>query len=165
MSEAGEILRLCCYGLEDHQCRCLEKIIRPDVTLKIIPECSLECEATDILIIPTQAVVQQLSLELIQQNPSILCWDKLENYLLEVSWSAYCNAEQYYLRYAIEKACASETDTLLLGSSYAKYGLSTSIMGNSCVNLGLDAQDIFYTCRLGMKVIEKKPQPLPYRVG
>lgn len=70
-------------------------------------------------------------------------------------WKIYCLHEKYYLSNALADACHPTTSTLLLGSSYAKYGLSTSVMGNGCVNLGLDAQDVYYTCELGSEVIRK----------
>ena len=145
------------YDLTEEQHRCLEQIIKPNATLKALPEDSSQFNALGILVIPTESVIQQLPRELIQRKPLILCWDRMEHYLLEAAWPAYYDAEQYYLRYALEKACKPETDTLILGSSYAKYGLSALAIGKSCVNLGLDAQDIFYTCRLGMQVIEHNP--------
>ena len=74
---------------------------------------------------------------------------------MECAWAVYCNAECYYLQFAMEQIEKPEIDTVILGSSYAKYGLSAHQIGTNCVNLGLDAQDIYYTCKLGYRVIEK----------
>lgn len=158
LPKSGEIVELIYYyGLTEEQYKCLEQIVKTNTALKALPEDSSQFDAHGTLIIPEESVIQRLPLELIQRNPPILCWDRMEHYLLEAAWQAYCNAEQYYLRYALKRAYSPETDTLILGSSYAKYGLSASAIGKSCVNLGLDAQDIFYTCKLGMKVIEHNP--------
>lgn len=110
------------------------------------------------LIVPTASDIQQLPPEIDAKNLPILCWDVMDWYLSEISWQIYCSAEQYYLRYALEKACKPSTDTVFLGSSYAKYGLSALEFGDSCVNLGLDAQDVYYSCKLAEKVTQQNPR-------
>lgn len=110
-----------------------------------------------LLIIPTKADVKRLPFAEIEKNLPMLCWDTLDTYLQEISWQTYCSQEQYYLEYALEKAERPSTDTVILGSSYAKYGLWAPGLGDSCVNLGLDAQDMYYTCKLGTRAIAHNP--------
>ena len=111
-----------------------------------------------MIIVPDVAVGQELLKRRHLEQIPILRWDAIESTIMECAWVAYCNAECYYLQFAMERIEKPEVDTVILGSSYAKYGLSAHQIGTNCVNLGLDAQDIYYTCELGYRVIEKNPR-------
>lgn len=154
---SGERVKLYCYRLQAEDLKYLEQIVKTGVEIVRFSETDLITEEDSAVLLATAADGQRLSPEQAPAGCPVFCWDGLKRYLLEKSWAEYCNAEQYYLHYALEKACKPTTEILLLGSSYAKYGLSATQLGAACVNLGLDAQDMYYTCRLGTRVIENNP--------
>lgn len=148
-------MNLYSYQLCEQDNELLRRLLPVDSNLFVLAEGTVLPEEISFLIIPTASFAQRLPGDLTKKEISIFCWDELNRYLLESSWRIYCSAEQYFLKFALERACSPSTHSVLLGSSYAKYGLSAAEMGEDCVNLGLDAQDIYYTCKLGMRVIEQ----------
>ena len=150
-------MQIYCKFLDDETFELLKQMMAEGVQLTSLPREAVVPDDVSLLVIPTKADIKRLPFVEIEKNPPILCWDTLDAYLQEISWTAYCEAEQYYLEYALEKANRPSTDTVILGSSYAKYGLWAPGLGASCVNLGLDAQDIYYTCKLAETVIRRNP--------
>lgn len=148
-------MKLYCYGLQKGDLICLNQIVKPGTEVHPISGESFKLGKNNCLILSTAKDMQQLDAEELSTGCPVLCWDQIYQHLMEQAWSMYCSAEQYYLHYALEKALEPTIDTLFLGSSYAKYGLSAKAFGESCVNLGLDAQDIYYTCKLAARAIER----------
>lgn len=56
------------------------------------------------------------------------------------------NYDFYYLKYALEKACMEEVDTIITGSSYGLFGIDSKMLKNE-VNLCLASQDIYYSTK------------------
>lgn len=81
-------------------------------------------------------------------------WDPIWDYLKKNIWPIYCNVESFYLCNAIEAACDSTITTIIVGSSYAKYGINPSCIHTPAINLGLSSQDIYYSCKIAQKVIK-----------
>lgn len=150
-------MKLYCYGLQTENLSCLKQIVKPGTEVLPISGEGFELDKDDVLILSSAEDMQRLDVEELSTSCPVHCWDQIYQSLLEKAWPEYCSAEQYYLHYALEKALESTVDTLFLGSSYAKYGLSATEFGDSCVNLGLDAQDMYYTCKLATKAIECNP--------
>lgn len=146
------------YRLGPEQFETLRHILSDDAILEIYSEEEAIQSEQSLIIVPDVAVGQELLKRRHLERIPILRWDAIESTIMERAWVAYCNAECYYLDFAIKRIEKQETDTVILGSSYAKYGLSARQIGANCVNLGLDAQDIYYTCKLGYRVIEKNPR-------
>lgn len=147
-------MKLHCYGLQKGDLICLKQIVKPGTEVQPISRGSFKLDKNDFLMLSTAEDMRQLDAEELSTGCPVFCWDQIYQNLLEQSWLVYCSAEQYYLHYALEKALEPTINTLFLGSSYAKYGLSATEFGNSCVNLGLDAQDMYYTCKLAARAIE-----------
>lgn len=146
------------YQLNPEQIETLRYILSDDARLKIYSEEeAIQTEQSLIIVSDVAAGQELLKRRQLDQIP-ILRWDAIESTIMEYAWAAYCNAECYYLQFAMERIENTDIDTVILGSSYAKYGLSAHQIGANCVNLGLDAQDIYYTCKLGCRVIEKNPR-------
>lgn len=146
------------YRLNPEQIETLRYILSDDASLKIYSEEeAIQGEQSLIIVSDVAAGQELLKRRQLDQIP-ILRWDAIESTIMEYAWVAYCNAECYYLQFAMERIENTDIDTVILGSSYAKYGLSAHQIGANCVNLGLDAQDIYYTCKLGYRVIEKNPR-------
>lgn len=146
------------YQLNPEQIETLRYILSDDARLKIYSEEeAIQTEQSLIIVSDVAAGQELLKRRQLDQIP-ILRWDAIESTIMEYAWAAYCNAECYYLQFAMERIENTDIDTVILGSSYAKYGLSAHQIGANCVNLGLDAQDIYYTCKLGCRVIEKNPK-------
>lgn len=146
------------YRLDPEQFETLRHILSDDAILEIYSEEEAIQSEQSLIIVPDVAVGQELLKRRHLEQIPILRWDAIESTIMECAWVAYCNAECYYLQFAMERIEKPEVDTVILGSSYAKYGLSAHQIGTNCVNLGLDAQDIYYTCELGYRVIEKNPR-------
>ena len=156
--KCGEGLNIYSYRLDPEQFETLRHILSDDAILEIYSEEEAIQSEQSLIIVPDVAVGQELLKRRHLEQIPIWRWDAIESTIMERAWVAYCNAECYYLDFAIKRIEKQETDTVILGSSYAKYGLSARQIGTNCVNLGLDAQDIYYTCELGYRVIEKNPR-------
>lgn len=143
------------YRLNPEQIETLRYILSDDARLKIYSEEEAIQTEQSLIIVPDVATGQEFLKRTHLEQIPVLLWNVIEPAVMECAWAVYCNAECYYLQFAMEQIEKPETDTVILGSSYAKYGLSAHQIGTNCVNLGLDAQDIYYTCKLGYRVIEK----------
>lgn len=80
-------------------------------------------------------------------------WKQMREYLEQTTWDIYCNVESFYLDNAIEVACNSDINTIIVGSSYAKYGINPTYLQARAINLGLSSQDIYYSCKIAQKII------------
>ena len=145
------------YQLNPEQIETLRHILSDDAILEIYSEEEAIQSEQSLIIVPDVATGQEFLKRTHLEQIPVLLWNVIEPAVMECAWAAYCNAECYYLQFAMERIEKPEIDTVILGSSYAKYGLSEHQIGTNCVNLGLDAQDIYYTCELGYRVIEKNP--------
>lgn len=148
-------MNLYSYRLKQELFETLSSLVADDIILKHYSKGEPFDPEESLLILPDLSAAQEIAQDPTMQEAHFMLWSELEPVLTTCAWSAYCGAEWRYLQLALETAKQPAIDTVLLGSSYAKYGLSALQIGNGCVNLGLDAQDIYYTCRLGQMVIEK----------
>ncbi len=145
------------FRLKEQQRQTLQSLLADNVVLKTFsPQEPIDQEHS-LLVISDMAALQEILNDPKMQNASVLLWNQLDEVLMANAWLSYCHSEWRYLQLALETAQKSTTTTVILGSSYAKYGLSAQQLGPQCVNLGLDAQDIYYTCKLGKLVIENNP--------
>ena len=82
-----------------------------------------------------------------------IVWDKLCGYFYE-------QAEQYYLKnydyYFLQNALieAGKCETIVVGSSYARFGIEESLYKKRAKNLGLPSQDIYYASKIVKQIIE-----------
>ena len=76
------------------------------------------------------------------------------NYLQKETWKTYCNIESFFLNDAIKSACNPSINTIIVGSSYAKYGIDPTYMHTPAINFGLTSQDIYYSFSIARKIIK-----------
>lgn len=145
------------YRLEEQQRQTLQSFLSDNVVLKTFSPQEPLVQGTVLVIIADMAAAQEVWKYSQVQNVPIVLWDQLEKVLIACAWQAYCHSEWRYLQLALETVQKPTTNTIVLGSSYAKYGISAQQLGAQCVNLGLDAQDIYYTCKLGQLVVKSNP--------
>lgn len=107
----------------------------------------------DLLIISAEYTNYE---ELAKKLPNILVWEnifqKLYNYSIDKYMSNY---DYYYLKYSLKNALKFDIKSLVVGSSYARFGIEESMLKDPCVNLALPSQDVYYACLIGRYVISK----------
>lgn len=145
------------FRLAEQQIKILQSFLADNVVLKTFSLQEPIDQEHTLLVVSDMAALQEILNDPKMQNASVLLWNQLDEVLMANAWLAYCHSEWHYLKLALETAQKSTTTTVILGSSYAKYGISAQQLGKQCVNLGLDAQDIYYTCQLGKLVIKNNP--------
>ena len=81
----------------------------------------------------------------------IMAWDELLGYF-------YNEVEQYYLKnydYCFLKNAlieAKECETIVVGSSYARFGIEEKILSKKAKNLSLPSQDIYYAAKISRHI-------------
>ena len=103
------------YQLNPEQIETLRYILSDDARLKIYSEEeAIQTEQSLIIVSDVAAGQELLKRRQLDQIP-ILRWDAIESTIMERAWVAYCNAECYYLDFAIKRIEKQETDTVILG--------------------------------------------------
>lgn len=64
------------------------------------------------------------------------------------------NYDRYYLQCAMKRAVLNDIDTLVIGSSYAMFGIDETI-APWLVNCGLPSQDLYYSNRIVSEILKK----------
>lgn len=96
--------------------------------------------------------------EIIKNVTNVLVWEDIFKMFYEYSYNRYMsNYDYYYLKYSLERALQPDIKALVVGSSYARFGIEESILNVPCINLALASQDIYYGCLIGRYVINKNP--------
>lgn len=82
-------------------------------------------------------------------------WSDLAKYFYQYVMQAYArNYDRYYLENAIEEVCMQGCQTLIVGSSYARFGLEDRLAHFYSKNLALKSQDIFYGSLIAKEMLD-----------
>lgn len=105
----------------------------------------------DILIINRE----QLNNIQLKNISNVLIWEDIFQGFYNYSIEMYIkNYDYYYLKYSLAEAISNTTETIIVGSSYARFGIAENLINKPCVNLSLPSQDIYYSCLIGKYIID-----------
>jgi hypothetical protein len=91
-----------------------------------------------------------------ERLPNVLIWENIYRDTYNYSINRYrLNYDFYHLKYSLEKALKPEVESIVIGSSYALFGIEENRLNTPCVNLALPSQDMYYACLIGRKVINQ----------
>lgn len=112
-------------------------------------------KSEDLLIISQECTNYE---QLVNKLPNIIIWEDIFKKFYNYSYNKYMlNYDFYYLKYSLKRALESDIKSIVVGSSYARFGIEESIINEPCINLALPSQDIYYACLIGRYVISKNP--------
>ncbi len=122
------------------------------VAIKSIDDLKIE----DLLIISNEYHNYDQLVNKVPNN--IIIWEDIFKKFYDYSFNRYMsNYDFYYLKYSLKRALEPDTKSLVVGSSYARFGIDESIINEPCINLALASQDMYYACLIGRYVISKNP--------
>ncbi len=86
---------------------------------------------------------------------SVVVWEELFVNLYKYARELYFkNFDYYYLRHNMEKAKKPDTTNLVVGSSYARFGMKEEFFKEKTVNLSLASQDFYYAVKIADAILE-----------
>jgi hypothetical protein len=130
----------------------LKMFVKSTVNIKAI-KCIEDLKSEDLLIISNEYANCE---QLVKDSPNILIWEKIYRQFYNYSINRYMsNYDFYHLKYSLKKAIKPDIESIVVGSSYALFGVEESILNSPCVNLALASQDIYYATLIGQYVINK----------
>lgn len=94
--------------------------------------------------------------EEIDNGNEVLQWDVLFSELysyVQSRWSR--NYDGYYLKSAIADAWENDYETIVVGSSYARFGINEKELESKTKNLALPSQDLYYGCKIAKTLLER----------
>lgn len=132
----------------------LEKFVKSSVSITAITSIE-ELKYGDQLIISNEYPNYQ---HIVRQLPNTIIWEEKYKEFHYYSTNKYMeNYDFYYLKYSLKKALEPATESIAVGSSYARFGIEESLLNGSCVNLALSSQDVYYACLISRYVISNNP--------
>lgn len=94
--------------------------------------------------------------EIIKNISNIIVWEDIFREFYNYSFNKYMlNYDFYFLKYSLERALDPNVESIVIGSSYARFGIEENIINDTCVNLSLASQDIYYACLIGKYIISR----------
>jgi len=85
-----------------------------------------------------------------------LVWESVLEYFYNYVIILYnSNYDYYYLKNALKSTVKLNIDTLILGSSYACFGIEETLMDINAINLSLPSQDLYYANIIARYVCDK----------
>lgn len=130
----------------------LKKFVKSNVNI-IEVNCIEELKSEDFLIVSNKYNNYE---ELAKKIPNIFLWENICNDVYNYSVDRYMsNYDFYHLKYSLKKALKPEIQSIVVGSSYALFGIEESVLSTPCVNLALPSQDIYYACLIGRNIISQ----------
>lgn len=145
-------MTLCYIEKSFNHLNLLKKFIKNNVNLKAI-KCIEDLKSDDLLIISIEYANYE---QLVKELPNILVWEKIYQQFYNYSIDRYMsNYDFYHLKYSLKKALKPDIESIVVGSSYALFGIEEEILNSPCVNLALASQDIYYATLIAQYVINK----------
>lgn len=130
----------------------LKEFVKRSINIKGI-KCLQELEREDSLIISSEYPNYE---QLVKGFPNIIVWENTYQKFYDYSVNkCMSNYDFYHLKYSLTKALKPNIESLVVGSSYALFGIEDSILNTPSVNLSLASQDIYYGTLIGQYVINK----------
>lgn len=106
----------------------------------------------NILIISEETVDNNI--EITKYFNNILYYDKVMNYLFNISENLYYGNYDYnYLKKSLEKSEDKNIETIIVGNSYSLSGIDITKLNSNSIGLSLVGQDLYYSYKLVEKVI------------
>ncbi|WP_242841857.1 hypothetical protein [Clostridium beijerinckii] len=94
--------------------------------------------------------------EVMKKSTNAFVWEELYNDFYNYSLERYmANYDFYHLKYSLKRAIKPDNEAIVVGSSYALFGIEESVLNFPCVNLALASQDIYYASVIGKYVISQ----------
>lgn len=155
-------LNLCYLEGSFNRLNLLRMFTKDNVNIMAV-KCIEDLKSEDLLIISNECTdYEQLSKEF----PNIIIWEDIFEKLYKYSGNRYmANYDYYYLKYSLKRALKPDVETLVVGSSYARFGIEESMLNERCVNLSLASQDLYYASLIGRYVISKNPNIKKIYIG
>lgn len=130
----------------------LKKFVKSTVNITEI-KCIEELKSEDFLIVSNKYNNYE---DLAKKIPNIFLWEDICNDVYNYSVNRYkLNYDFYHLKCSLKKALKPEIESIVVGSSYALFGIDESLLSTPCVNLALPSQDIYYACLIGRNTISQ----------
>ena len=77
----------------------------------------------------------------------VICYEEyFENISNNIIQEFQYNYDYYYLKNALAHASSAQCDTIITGSSYARYGIDENMLSHE-VNMSLPSQDLYYSLK------------------
>ncbi|WP_160687137.1 hypothetical protein [Clostridium sp. C2-6-12] len=128
----------------------LKEFVKRNINIKGI-KCLKELESEDLLVISSEYPNYE---QLVKGFPNIIVWENIYQKFYDYSVNKYLtNYDFYHLKYSLKKALKPNIESIVVGSSYALFGVEESIINSPCVNLALASQDLYYGTLIGQHVI------------
>lgn len=128
----------------------LKEFVKSNINIKGI-KCLQELESKDLLVISREYPNYE---QLIKGFPNIIVWENIYEKFYDYSVKKYMeNYDFYHLKYSLKKALEPNVESIVVGSSYALFGVEESIINSPFVNLALASQDLYYGTLIGQHVI------------
>lgn len=90
-----------------------------------------------------------------ERRNQVYRWSELTEYFYKYTTQMYVkNYDRYYLENAIEDVCMKGCQTLIVGSSYARFGFEDRLADFYSKNLSLKSQDIFYASLIAKEMLD-----------
>ncbi|MBS4980549.1 MAG: hypothetical protein KHZ72_04170 [Lachnospiraceae bacterium] len=100
-------------------------------------------------------VISDQRKENFQKDASVIVWEELFLHLYKYVRELYLkNFDYYYLCYNMEKAKRTDITNLIIGSSYARFGMKEAFFNEKTVNLSLVSQDFYYAVKIADEILE-----------
>lgn len=130
----------------------LKMFVKSNINIIAI-KCIEDLKSEDLLIISSEYINHE---QLVKKLPNIIVWESIFEEFYNYCINRYMsNYDFYYLKYSLKKALKSDVESLVVGSSYARFGVEENLLNSQCVNLALSSQDMYYACLIGRYVINK----------
>jgi len=145
-------IRICYIPRDFPQKNLLRQLLLPEIELRY-----LDFDSTPDM----NAVFVMESTEQIQQYhvPEVFLWDDILRSLYDYARTHFFgNYDYYYLKNAMLRAQQPQNTTIIVGSSYARFGIETNLLKEPAVNLALSSQDLYYACTIARGVIDQNEQ-------
>jgi hypothetical protein len=97
---------------------------------------------------------------------SVIVWDTFMEEAFIVSKKDYFKHYDYhYLHNSLINCKNPGVESLIIGSSYARFGIDESKLKESCINMALPSQDIYYACLIARTAINSNPNIKKVYIG
>lgn len=128
----------------------LRMFLRDDICLEELCEEEIESAEEGATVIVSENQKTDLL-----KGVSVVVWEKLFVNLYKYVRELYLkNFDYYYLRHNMEKAKKSDTTNLVVGSSYARFGMKEAFFKEKTVNLSLASQDFYYAVKIADTILK-----------
>lgn len=105
----------------------------------------------------TEGDMDEITIEYASGHKQIVIWSEMLSYFYKyVFEKVRSNYDRYYLENVIKDIDNAKFNTLIAGSSYARFGFDDELLNETVANVALPSQDIYYACSLIKRLAQKK---------